>query len=104
MIFFPCPYLSSLVELNEERGRHIRRGHGELLPAHPDYIASALADPDQIQRKIPDDNSLQFCRWNNPLGKHVVVAVVNDSGRRHWIVTAYVAHRLPKGEIIWTRN
>ena len=104
LTFFPCPYLGSLVELNDEREGHIREGHGELLLGRSEYIRFALASPDRIQRKIPDDNSLQFCRWYNDLGKFVVVAVVSDPGPRKWIVTAYVTHHLPRGEIIWARE
>ena len=104
LTLFPCPYLGSNVELNDERMRHIREGHGELLANRLEYIAFALASPDRIQRKIPDDNSLQFCRWYNGLGKFVVVAVVSDPGPRQWIVTAYVTHRLPGGETIWARE
>ena len=102
--FFPCPYLGGLADLNDERERHIRDGHGELLPERVELIELTLAAPERIQRKIPDDNSLQFCRWYQDLGKYVVVAVVNDSRPRKWIVTAYVTHRLPRGEIIWQRD
>ena len=102
--FFSCPYLGGQVELNEERERHIRDGHGELLPERVELIELTLAAPERIQRKIPDDNSLQFCRWHHDLGKYIVVVVVNDSRPRKWIVTAYVTHRLPGGEIIWQHN
>ena len=40
--FFPCPYLGGLVELNEERERHIREEHSTLIPDHTGYIASVL--------------------------------------------------------------
>ena len=92
------------MELNDERERHIRDGHGELLLESVEYIARTLDSPDRIQRKIPNDNSLQFCRWYNDLGKYVVVAVINDSRPRKWVVTAYIAGRLPRGEIVWERN
>ena len=104
MDFFHCPYLGGTVELNDERERHIRDEHGELLLERIEYIADTLAFPDRIQRKVPDDNSRQFCRWYNDLGKYVVVAVVDDSTPRKWIVTAYVTHGLPRGEMIWQNN
>ena len=104
MPYFDCPYFGVPVELNDERERHIRDGHGELIPERIEYIARTLVSPERIQRKIPDDNSIQFCHWYNDLGKYVVVAVVDDSRPRKWVVTAYVTHRLPRGEIIWQRS
>ena len=96
LTFGPCPNLGDPVELNDEREQHISEGHGELLLSRSVYISFALASPDRIQRKIPEDNSLQFCRWYNDLGTYVVVAVVSDPGPGKWIVTAYVTHRLPR--------
>lgn len=38
--------------------------------------------------------------------KYVVVVIVSDvvPGDRHWIITAYIARRLVKGEIEWQRD
>jgi hypothetical protein len=103
---FRCPWLNGEVELTEERERHIVEKHGELLPVHHAKIAEVLADPDVIQRR-PDSGRL-FSRWYTGLGRgrHVVVAVVSQMGGppRHWIVTAYMARRLPAGGIEWRRG
>ena len=45
MEFFRCPYLGGLVELNEERERHVRENHSELLPDLYGHIAATLAEP-----------------------------------------------------------
>ncbi|HZK89545.1 MAG TPA: hypothetical protein VFC56_05295 [Stellaceae bacterium] len=47
---FPCPYLHVLVELGDERERHIAERHPDLHPRHRDRIAATLADPDQVRR------------------------------------------------------
>ena len=103
--YFPCPYLGDLVELNEERERHIRDEHSELLPSRLHLVASTLADPDLVLRRETSTGiSFPFCRWYDELGNYVIVAVVRDHTPRDWIVTAYIAGRLPKGETIWERN
>jgi len=39
-----------LVELGDERERHIAERHPDLHPRHRDRIAATLADPDQVRR------------------------------------------------------
>ena len=102
--YFPCPYLGGTVELNAERERHIGEEHSTLIPDHTGYIASVLADPDTIRLKAPPDDTTLFCRRFYDLDKYVVVVVVNHPGPRNWIVTAYVTHRLARGETLWERN
>jgi len=63
MITFPCPYLGSEVELSDERERHIRDHHPDLLPAYPDRIGTTLADPDQIRRSKRFGNARLFSKW-----------------------------------------
>ncbi|MDE2785041.1 MAG: hypothetical protein OXL37_00105 [Chloroflexota bacterium] len=100
---FQCPFLGGLVELNDERERHIAEKHSQLLPNRPDHIATTLADPDLILRKDPEDETILFYRWFYDLDKYVLVAVVNHPGR-DWIITAFVTRRLQRGEIIWQRR
>jgi len=50
MTHFLCPYLNSVVELTNEREKHITDRHPDLLPEHYARLADALADPDQIRR------------------------------------------------------
>ena len=49
---FPCPHLHGLVELSEERERHILERHPELLPQARHRIAQTLADPESVRRWI----------------------------------------------------
>jgi hypothetical protein len=46
----PCPYLGVLVELTDERRRHILLKHPDLLPKYIDYVAETLAEPDDVRR------------------------------------------------------
>ena len=104
----PCPYLSAEVELTDERARHIRESHPDLLPEHQSRIAETLADPDQIRRSRRFPNARLFSRWFDAVreGKHLVVVVVSDASprSRHWIITAYMARRLAEGDVEWARN
>jgi hypothetical protein len=43
MTLLPCPYLGVLVELTDERQRHILLKHPDLLPEYIDYVAETLA-------------------------------------------------------------
>lgn len=101
---FQCPYLGGAVELTDERERHIESRHPVLLPGCPDYIADALYEPDVVILKINTDNNFVFGRWFLELDKYTLAAVIRDDNQRCWIVTAYVARRLPKGETLWRRH
>lgn len=105
---FACPYLTSEVELTEERERHIAERHPELLPEYRNRIGETLAAPEQVRRSARFGNARLFSRWYTDVksGKHVVVVVVSDPDvlNRHWIVTAYVARNLAEGEVEWKRS
>jgi hypothetical protein len=104
---FSCPYLKAIVELTEERERHIAENHPDLLPEHGDLVATRLADPDQVRSSKRFGSARLFSRWYPDLrnGKHVVVVVVSAPAEgRHWIVTAYIARRLAEGAVEWKRS
>jgi hypothetical protein len=105
---FLCPWLNGEVELTEERERHIEEKHAGLLPGYRDKIAVVLADPEVIRRRGDAPPERLFSRWYTDLGRgrHVVVVVVTQAHNppRHWIVTAYMARRLPRGGIEWRRG
>lgn len=102
-----CPYLQGEVELTDERERHIREKHPELLPQHRAHLDPTLADPDEVRRDARFPNSLLSSHWFPDVkgGKFVVVVVVTDPAPadRQWIVTAYVARQLSGGTVEWTR-
>jgi len=108
MALFSCPRLGTEVELSEERERHIRDHHPDLLPEHRQRMIETVGDPDQIRRSSRAGNAKLFTKWFADLrgGKYVVVVVVSDQGRRahSWIITAYMARKLAEGEIEWERS
>jgi len=108
MAYFTCPYLGSIIELTDERERHIADHHPDLLPGHWERIAKTLSEPDQIRRSSRFSNARMFSRRFESLlgGKYVIVVVVSDSSLdRNWIVTAYIARKLAKGgDIEWKRD
>lgn len=102
----PCPYLKGVVELTEERSRHIAERHPDLLPEYRGKIAETLADPDQVRRSSRFGNARVFSRWYTDVrsGKHVVVVVVSEQSQgRHWVITAYMARKLAQGEVEWKK-
>ncbi len=102
-----CPHLGGEVEWTEERQAHIAARHPELLPAHLGKVTLTIADPDEIRRDHEYPNTRLLFRWFDDLmgGKNVVVATVSTPppNVRHWIVTAFVARKQPKGELEWKR-
>lgn len=96
------------MELADERERHIRERHPDLLPEHREAIAVALADPEEVRRNARLGRSWRFIRWFESVrgGKYVVVVVVSatEPAARHWIITAYIARKLTGGEVEWRRS
>ncbi len=72
MTRFACPYLQAEVELSIERERHIGERHPDLLPDHRIYMATTLADPDQIRRSKRFGSARLFSKWYAEVkgGKH----------------------------------
>ena len=105
---FPCPYLSSEVELSSEREKHIAEHHPDLLPEYRDCIAETLLEPDQVRLSARFKNARLFTRWFDSVrgGKYIVVVVISETkpSKRHWIVTAYMARRLVGGDIEWKKS
>lgn len=102
-----CPHLGCIVELTEERERHIAARHPELLPETQARIAATLAAPDVVRRSARRPSARMFSRRFDDRGttKHVIVVVVSEmAGDRHWIVTAYVTRRLTGGIVEWRRS
>jgi hypothetical protein len=108
MSLLACPFLGTEVELSEDRERHIRSHHPDLLPGCRARMIETVADPDQVRRSDRVGNAKLFSKWYSDLrgGKHVVVVVVNDEGEksRPWIITAYLARQLKEGEIEWRKS
>ena len=106
--YFTCPYLGGTVELNDEREEHILQKHVRVLSEGDDIIASTLESPDFIRRDARAPNTLLFTRWYDAWvgGKHAVVVVVSDPPQteRHWIVTAYIANRVPERDVVWRQS
>lgn len=108
MKMYECPYLKGVVELSEERLKHIAERHPDFLPAHEHLILEVLAEPDQVRRSKRFPNARLFTRWFTDVvdGKFVVIVVVTDYGPkgRHWVITGYIARKISEGEIEWKRN
>ena len=50
-------------------------------------------------------NGYLFTKWCSEVqnGKHVIVVIVSEASRK-WAITSYISRRLPKGEMIWTKD
>ena len=63
-------------------------------------LTRALTDPDQIRRSVRDPDVLLFCR---PFGPRWLCAVVLRLGTTGYVITAYPADKLKRGDLVWTR-
>lgn len=105
--FFSCPYLTSNVELTDEREQHIAVTHPGTLPNYLEQMREAIEDPDQIRRSERDENALLFSKWFDSIrtGRYLVVVIVEDTDpTRYWIVTTYTARKLTGGNVIWQKS
>lgn len=112
MAWLPCPYLGIDVELTDERVRHIRRRHNDVLTGPGNIIATTLAEPDRVRRRESKPDEAIFIREFDEFEADSFVAVVvreddpPDDRRpaRHWVVTAYRTEDEPAiGRIEWIR-
>jgi hypothetical protein len=63
MVLLPCPYLDAEAELGEERERHIRAHHPDLLPEHRSRIMEVVGEPDQVRQSSRVGNAKLFTKW-----------------------------------------
>ena len=106
MELFDCPYLGAPVELTDEREAHIFLRHSDELPRLYRLLSNTLEFPHFVQRSAKPGNVRLFSRWHTNLlnGKYViaVVGIQTYPATRYFIITAYVADELQKGELLWT--
>jgi hypothetical protein len=98
--FFPCSYLNSHVELTEEREQHITETHPKTLPDYLSQLIETIGNPDQVRQSNLDSSALLFSKWFNSIrsGRYFIVVIVTDAlVQRHWIITAYTARKLARG-------
>ena len=98
--FFPCSYLNSHVELTEEREQHITETHPKTLPDYLSQLIETIGNPDQVRQSNLDSSALLFSKWFNSIrsGRYFIVVIITDAlVQRHWIITAYTARKLARG-------
>jgi hypothetical protein len=99
--------LGHAVELTDERESHIQSQHSDLLPGFRTLLLDTIAQPEAVYVSARDQEALLLTRWFDHLlgGKHIVAIVARDVAQsRHWVVTAFLARRLPKGLTRWPVN
>jgi hypothetical protein len=109
--FIECPFLGGMVELNDERRQHIENVHPREAQAVLAEIESVVRDPDVVF-ETPRQGEHALVRALRDQPTHAVVAIVvteavRSSDRmqeRHWVVTAYIARRLPRWRVQWRRT
>ena len=102
--FFPCPHFADTVECTDERYAHILEGHSDLVLRYWERVSETLAYPNRVFRSDQDPNGTVFIRWYDDLEKNILAVVISDANGRHWLITAYMTRKMPKGEVLWVRS
>lgn len=92
------------VRLNDERWRHITRGHSEMQTQH-DRVVGTLADPEFVQEG--DNGELLAIRFyeRTPLTSKFLGVAYRETGPRDgYVLTAYLARRPSAQRVtVWRR-
>ena len=102
--FFSCPYFGDAVECTDERYAHILKGHSDLVLGYWDRVSETFAFPSQVYQSNQSPNGTVFVRWYDDLKKNITAVAISDDTGRHWLVTAYMTRKTPKGEVLWSQN
>lgn len=73
--------------------------HPPMRDRIPDVVAT-LATPDEVRRSVNDPEVLLFHRRVEPRYVCVVVRRGDDVG---YVITAYPADRIKRGDLVWTK-
>jgi len=92
--------LGRKIKFTKERYSHIIIRHPEL-EGNLDYIEKTLMNADFVQESIYDKTvQLYYKTIKNKEYFVVVIKVLNNHG---FIITAYIANVIKKGEIVWKK-
>ncbi|MEO7995496.1 MAG: hypothetical protein ABI743_13950 [bacterium] len=93
-----------MVELTDERQRHIAFRHPDFYSRFEHSIGEALSDPDLVTSYSRDPQVVLILRWYPDIygGKYVLVAVTRHPAR-NWITTAYLLDET-KEPVLWRRS
>jgi hypothetical protein len=98
-----------IVRVLEPCWKHVIRNHRELV-GEEQAIRLTISDPDVVVRPAnrPRGRGIDR-RVNCRLGPHsrynqlYLVVPIDYSNEENWMVTAYVAPRMPKGDLLFVR-
>lgn len=63
-------------------------------------VIATLSDPDEVRHSVNDPDVLLFHRKIEP---RYVCAVVKRAGDVGYLITAYPADRIKRGDLVWTK-
>ena len=102
--YHPCPYLGGIVEITDERYRHVLENHSDFALDYWERAGETIRDPDLVARRQQDEGAVMIYRWYDDIDKNVMVAVRTDPGGRNWLVTAYMTRDIAGGELLWVKG
>ncbi|MBI4654412.1 MAG: hypothetical protein HY752_05405 [Nitrospirae bacterium] len=94
---------SNVIELTDERWRHIVREHIEIEP-YKERIHEVLSTPDYVKKSKRDADVLLYYKFYSDIfdGKYMLVAT--KKGLRSFILTCYITDVIKKGKTLWEKN
>ena len=91
--------LGKKISLTKERYIHITIRHPELEGKEQEIIKT-LTNADFVQESVYDKNVLLYYKL---IGREYLVVAVKLLNSQGFIITAYIANLIKKGEIIWKK-
>ena len=90
--------LGFCVRCSEEWGEYVSTVKHPILAGRLEDVIATLSDPVEVRRSTKDPEALLFYRVTFPRFVCVVVREENEEG---FLITAYPADSLKKGEVVW---
>jgi hypothetical protein len=89
--------LGKIVELTDERRKHIAFYHADLVP-YLDRFGDVLAHPSELRRSQDDSQVILFYKYYPDIlnGKYITV-VAKFGEHRSFVLTAYLTKRIRTG-------
>lgn len=99
MVFIKKEKFGRQIRLTEERWQHMIERHPEIKN-HLSKIQTTIQNPDVIIANHYNRNERYYHKYFKSLKNYLIVII---EYRKHFIITAFIARKIKKGEILWKR-
>jgi len=99
MVFVKKEKFGQAIRLTEERWRHINERHPET-EKHLSKIQSTIQNPSIVVKNQYNIGERYYHKYFKELNNYLIVIV---ECKKNFIITAFIARKIKKGEILWKK-